>query len=80
MLYEYYTILTKLKYVPEIPINPPIFVYITQGRIEHTATIIDPKVLTIIQNKTHKKYESYYLSSYDQESDILIKRNLTGRK
>ena len=58
----------------------PIFIYITQGKTELVATIIDQKVLVMFQKMKDDKSRSEYLSSLDSDTKILIARNSTGGK
>mmetsp|Transcript_51298 Transcript_51298/g.58125 ORF Transcript_51298/g.58125 Transcript_51298/m.58125 type:complete len:839 (-) Transcript_51298:69-2585(-) len=66
--------------MPKSSAPPPVFAYITQGKTEHMATIIDPKFLMMLQKKKDFKSKSDCLSTLKKKSDILIKWHSTGGK
>ena len=53
---------------------------ITQGKTEHTATIIDSTVLARFQKKKDDKSRNKYLSGLGSGTKIEIKWHSTGRK
>ena len=62
------------------PAPPPIFVNITQGKTEYTATIIDSTVLAVFQRKKDEKSRNEYLSILDNDTKLLIKWHSTDGK
>ena len=53
---------------------------ITQGKTEHTATIIDSTVLAVFQKNKDDKSRNEYLSALDSGTKILIKWTIAGKK
>ena len=51
---------------------PPMFIWVTQRKTEHIATLIDPTILDVVQEMKDWKSNNYCLSTLEQDSKVCI--------